>query len=238
MTEQTEPKKYDLVYIYKKQFEDIELRTSLRSLKNLKIGIGNIWFIGYLPPFVKNAKHIQVADSYIHKNQNAIKKILIACNNSEISEDFILMNDDFIFLKETKSIPNYARKSLKRTLEYYERRYGNNKYLYSMKNTLKIVGDEAIDYEIHYPIMINKKKFIDTFRNIPWRRKPYVHRSIYANLNKLEPTYTKDFKVYSLLQLTRLKYSHFISLDNRVAITRQFKLFVKQNFRLKSPYEK
>ena len=100
----------DIVYILRTDprfYKNDDIKYSLRSLdKNFK-GKGKVFIVGGRPNWinVNTVTHIYAEDKERNKLVNAIHKILIACKDKRISEDFILlMNDDFLFLKETKTI--------------------------------------------------------------------------------------------------------------------------------------
>ena len=95
----------DIVYPYRPSPEDFELRMSLRSLKHLKTPFENVWVIGEIPSCFRG-KLIYQQDRMTGKQQNVIFKLLKICDDKRISEDFIVMNDDFIFTKD-QELKNY-----------------------------------------------------------------------------------------------------------------------------------
>jgi hypothetical protein len=90
----------DVVYILREWYSDcLELRYSLRSLENIEHW--KVFFIWWCPWWAKNIVHIKAADPYQVKSLNALHKIKIACSDERISDDFILMNDDFYITRPT-----------------------------------------------------------------------------------------------------------------------------------------
>jgi len=206
----------DFVYILGSgsNWLDNELRYSLRSLKNVKDKIGKIWVVGKDSGFLKDVEHVPFPDDFKNKNQNALAKILFVCNEEPfLSEDFVLMNDDFYFLKP-QPIKNRARKSLKETLTDYRKRNINSKYVAAMENTVAYLENNnlpLVDYEVHYPLIINKEAFKKVFENIDWKANPLLFRSVYGNSVKLKTTRIKeDCKAYNDDDLKRMQNKHFI----------------------------
>lgn len=96
----------DFVYILGEQDDYTELRYSLRSLA--LIPHGRVWIVGASPPgWVQNVGWIPVDQepgySSIWTNQR--NNIYQACLSSAVSESFVLMNDDFIFLRAVWPLP-------------------------------------------------------------------------------------------------------------------------------------
>jgi hypothetical protein len=224
-------------------WENNELRYSLRSLKYLE-GFNSeskVFIIGVRPIFLKNIIHVPAKDNYPNKNQNAIKKILIACEQEEIENDFLLMNDDFLFMKP-QAYKLYGRDSLKLSYEKFKKRYGGSKYINCIKNSISYLETKGIlepkDFEIHYPIVYNKNKFKEIFSDLNWKKTPYLHRSIYGNMLNLTHELTVDFKIFDLNNFNKMKFNKFISSDNHLTNLRVFRLFCKESFPFISKFEK
>jgi hypothetical protein len=88
-----ETDKLDVVYPLRHS-EWGEIEYSLKTLKFIEHN--KVVIIGEKPK-AKVDLHIPVDDIYNKANQNVIRKILMICDNPEVSEDFIIMNDDFFF---------------------------------------------------------------------------------------------------------------------------------------------
>jgi hypothetical protein len=98
----------DIVYIYRHSRDDgRELRYSLRSLSN--VPHGKVFIIGDKPKWTKGIVHVPASDPHGLKALNALHKITVACRDPRVSEDFVLMNDDFYVLKPIPGIPTLHR---------------------------------------------------------------------------------------------------------------------------------
>ena len=90
-----------------------ELRFSLRALEQYGVNVGQIFIVGILPDFLTSTIiNLPVKDIYnpsVNADGNIIHKVLCACEDERLSEDFLFINDDHILLRSTdlKDIPNY-----------------------------------------------------------------------------------------------------------------------------------
>jgi len=231
--------KPDLVYIYSDigLFDD-ELKYSLRSLKYIKDQYRNVVIVGDKPDWIKNIIHIKAKDKYSNKQCNAISKLAKACRNKKVSNTFILMNDDFIFLVPQK-IEIYHKKKLSDLASHY----GRGQYYHSIKNSRKALKDLTRrttfkNYELHYPFIYNKNKFLKLFSQINWKHIPTIHRSVYGNYYMVPgKELIKDFKVYADTYQNGITDQKFISTDNQLMLNKKFKRLLKQKFPFKSKYE-
>jgi hypothetical protein len=230
----------DFVYILGKgsRWNDNEIRYSLRSLKYVKHD--NVFIIGHLPRGLKNVIHVPAQDFFTNKQCNAIRKVIIACSTPQISDDFVLMNDDFFFLREYAEIPYYTLKDLNYLLDKYHQ--VKSKYYYAVENAIKFCKTKRYpqrNFEVHFPLIINKKKFLKMFNEKWWLKSPTVYRSIYANsTRKIKPIeLNKDFKCYTTADLYRLRFGSFISTDNKIVFNPKFRIFINSKFPKKCKYE-
>src|SRR5688500_2320198 len=81
---------------------DIELRYCLRSIETHLSGYGDIFLIVHKPKWVKNVMHIPAEDEQRTwwKERNIYRKILLACEDPRVSDDFLFMNDDHYLLSD------------------------------------------------------------------------------------------------------------------------------------------
>jgi hypothetical protein len=94
-------------------------------------------------------------------------------------------------------------------------RRGNDSYSRALQGVIDILGYDGKNYELHYPIVINKKKFKKTFENIDWETKYIVWRSIYGNINNVPSDEVgSDFKFYNKPEFNKKKRGSFISSPN------------------------
>lgn len=102
--------KYDFVYFLKETDENEELRFSLRSIeKNCGELINRVVFVGGNPKGFKDYIHIKTRQQFVTKHLNVMHGIYTMCKATQpkITDEFILMNDDFYILKKLNEIDTY-----------------------------------------------------------------------------------------------------------------------------------
>lgn len=234
--------KIDFVYILRTDprfYKNDDIKYSLRSLdKNFKVK-GKVFIVGGRPNWinVNTVTHIYAEDKERNKLVNAIHKILIACKDRRISEDFILMNDDFLFLKETDDIKNYNIGTIEEMKRTHRTKGGY--YYKAICDTLEILQSKnmsTISYETHYPIIINKNNFIEIIKETG--KIAYLFRSFYGNRYIKESKKIKDFKVFNHHQFFKGKEREFMSLSDEIEKYPSMKEWYSNIFKDKSKYER
>lgn len=151
---------YDIVYFVKDTKENEELRYSLRSLSNFPHK--NVWFYGGCPDGLKPDHHVKIDQDKPTKWQNIFEMFKLVCNNDKITKDFWLFNDDFFIMKPVKKGPNYFNGDLyKRVVTLEDKHNGITPYSQQLRYTLQELegmGCTTLNYALHVPMLINKKK--------------------------------------------------------------------------------
>ena len=98
----------DIGYILGYQDEYEELRYSLRSLANYGT-VGEVWIVGAPPPdWCKNVNHIPTeqhdlssagVERFAYRKLNQRLNLLALCDHPDVADQFIFMNDDFMFVE-------------------------------------------------------------------------------------------------------------------------------------------
>jgi len=180
----------DLVYLCRAG-ENEELRYSLRSVFQ-NMPHDKIWVVGNKPRWF-NGNFIPVKDSN-NKFDNIKNCTKAAAESLEISDNFVLMNDDFFLLKKIDHLPNYHGGFLKNKVEEYEAFNSKSYYTKLLRNTLNLLNnlgyENPIDYDIHLPMIMNK----ESLKTIMHYR--YSVRSLYGNIFNISGETVKDVKVY------------------------------------------
>jgi hypothetical protein len=220
----------DIVYILGNgsRWRNNELRFSLRSLKN--ITHANVFIIGECPEWVRNVTHIPAKDPYPHKQKNAIHKLTIATQTPDISDNFILMNDDFFILEPT-DIEYWYKRTLQDTLEEYN--YGRRPYFEAIENTCHAYPN-GLDYSLHVPFIYNKEKLAQTLDTLD--EKPYLLRTIYGNQWEVGGTQMNDCKIKNPTEL-RQHRGQFLSTTDTLVLYPRFREYIERKFPKPSNYE-
>jgi len=189
---------------------NIELIYALRSLEKNLNGLGDIFIIGNKINSLKGLKYIECKDDKgsQFKERNIYRKILSACNDERVSNNFICTNDDIYLTKEfdANSLPFYHKSELINTMsknagDYRKSLNHTRKLLMKMKNT-------TLDYDTHFPILYNKEHFCtfaseETNWNQPFS---YVIKSLYCNRKGVKGEYGGDCKIQ-----TKMTYEEIVN---------------------------
>jgi hypothetical protein len=226
----------DYVYICR-EGENEELRYSIRSVvKNTNYS--NIWVVGYRPSwYVGNfVEVLNVKNKFINIS-NCTKAI---ADIGAITDDFVLMNDDFFFLKYRNSMPVFHGGSLKDKIDKYSV-LGARKYAELLRKTYKDLLRQGIkdplDYDLHVPMPMNKQLLANSID------KAYFPRSGYGNLNNIGGELIADVKTYSSKSILRSRSfdfkkedAEFISTEDK-SFQEVYELVLKDMFPEPSQYE-
>lgn len=170
----------DAVYILGSgsPIDNEEIKYSVRSLAEHMLDLRDIYIIGENPGFLPGAKHIPYPDEYEEKWKNAHAKILKACEIPDISETFLLMNDDF-----------FMRQSF----------MGAEWPFYALRG---VSGGTCgtHNYQVHCPIQIEKR----LYQKVPFsldQKACLSPRTFYANFCHFAPAPCADFVINTIPEL-------------------------------------
>jgi hypothetical protein len=174
----------DVLYILGRgsKQNDIELRLSLRSIEKNARNLDRVFIVGNCPDWVQNVIHIPEEDKCFPFS-NHMRKVYKAIEGG-ISENFLLMNDDFFMMKpfDVETYPYFIRK------EMFNDKQGGL-YRQMLDNTVEILHKKGINnvlgYHCHVPIIYNSDNFLSLKRL--WQRYErdsigFSVRVVYGNL--------------------------------------------------------
>jgi hypothetical protein len=187
----------DVVYICR-EGDNEELRYSIRSVVE-NLPHENIWVVGGKPDWY-SGNHISVRQNG-RKYENARKNMKAIAASNEISEDFILMNDDFFVISPVTELKHYHGGPLSDRISYLRNKYGVSQYSQMLTKTSKYLAHrgirEPLDYALHVPFMMNKKNMSEIIEDeVSWRiayGNMFVKDSVAVDVYEGE---SKDVKVY------------------------------------------
>lgn len=173
-----------------------DLRFSLRSIDKNAPAFDRIFIVGYKPRWVSDdVIHIptqQIMGSSPNKNTNM--NLFTACSDDRISDDFVLMNDDFILMRPIvnwdRSL-SFAKNSIKEQIAEYNKMGFSGAYKSAFDNCLPLIQmmsgvNNPSNYELHIPMIINKSCYLDLFLQFPVlefvkNHQIILKRSLYGN---------------------------------------------------------
>ena len=203
--------KRDIVYPYKKTNSD-EFKYSLKSLKNLDhgkiyvIGDKEEWFDEYGITHVRPERVTWGIHSPYH---DVFNKLITAVMIPELSDEFILMNDDFFVMKPAE-IENWHRGDIR---EQRETRNVRDTYTRALDHTIEFLGRwklNYVNYELHVPFLFDKKLLADLLEECKtevYHRQGLLLRTLYGNRYQIQSTFMTDVKNTKDLDSTFLSSS-------------------------------
>jgi hypothetical protein len=168
-----------------------ELKYSIRSLyKNTPNP--TVWVVGGKPDWYKG-NHIRVSQQKT-KHENVRDNLRALCQSEEISQNFILMNDDFFIVKPIESIGHMHSGNLRKKIALYKNWVPKSSYtklLVNTHNELQMAGiSDPLDYAIHVPMPMEREKLAQVIY-------PGLSvRTMYGNLFNVGGEQVQDVKVY------------------------------------------
>lgn len=229
----------DFVYICKEGINE-ELKYSIRSVVE-SFPDSNIWVVGGKPDwYVGNYINVEQKES---KYKNAVENLKTISNSDQISESFVLMNDDFYIIKKIDKIENFHGGYLLNKINLYQKLNGNSQYTRKLSGTykkLKALGFEnPLDYELHVPMIMEKEKLKTVLELID----QFLWRSIYGNKFEVGGIEMQDVKVYTSGPLVLKSYN--LNIDSHTYLSSAdssfnniFDKILKDKFNKKTKFEK
>jgi len=243
-------KSIDVVYVLGtgSNWRNNEIRFSLRALeRNLK-GIRKVWIVGEKPDFIKNVTHIPYPDDLGINNAdgNIIRKVLRACQEPTLSENFLFINDDHLIMKSivAAEIPPFRKMDMATLKDEFFQDNSWRGRLFRTKNMLIKKGYSAYHFDCHTPILFNKKLFpevmarFDYARDIGYTMKSLYGNVVYPNAPKLKGEKIVIFKPYILKDIIDLVKNRIFVAFNDDGLRPAMKEWLYTNFPEPSKYEK
>ena len=226
-------KDLDVVYFIKDGTRNEEFRYSLRSIcKNMPFA--RVWVFGGCPTNIVPDVRIRVNQEGKTKWDKVHAMFKLACENKELSENFILFNDDFFIMKPIDKIETYHRG----LLEDHTKVLGKGPYasmLNGIDEELKSRKLGTYSYELHIPFIFNKKKLLKLLEDNPDLR---CTRTMYGNTYKIGGERRSDVKIFSANPTFDYKNSDMLSTDDSVInVNNDAWRWLKKQFPNKCKYE-
>lgn len=233
--------KYDIVYFVKQNPINEELRYSLRSVeKNCRYN--TVWFYGGCPDGLKPDHYVWCSQNELSKWERVRGMLRQACLNDEITEDFWLFNDDFFVMKPmSENMPPQCNKTLQDRIKGIESRHGGEtEYTAQLKHlvkTLEKAGKGMVDYTVHKPMLINRKKMLEVLDKFP---KEPMFRALYGNYWEIGGESKHDMKI-SKVDYNQTVYAinnwEFISTGDNSFARGKVGRYLRDIFSIKSRFE-
>jgi hypothetical protein len=164
---------------------------------------------------------------------------------SDISDQFIFMNDDFFIMKPVDAIPPMNRGTLEAVMERHKRKFGDNSYYRGMEETrkwlLKHYGiEEPLSYGLHIPMVVDRdlmwRLLEETNIEKPAGRPQYHMRTIYGNVAAVGGDVVSDVKLSAGRKVNFPNYG-YLSTNEKSFAGGMVGNYIKGQFPDQGPYE-
>ena len=241
----------DLVYVLGtgSSWRNNEIRFSLRSIeKNMK-NIGKVFVVGECPDFLQNVIHIPAKDIFdpaLNADGNIITKVLAACSDERLSDEFLFINDDHLVLREMniENVPPLQKGDMTTFAPNY---FKNNFWRGRLKRTMQVLqvnNLSTLHFDCHTPILFNKHRFPEIMEQFNYKDDiGYTMKSLYGNVMYPDGQFLTGqkrtvFKYYKFDELEeRLAAPDFMSFNDQ-GLNNSLKWWLISRFSAKSQFEK
>ncbi len=150
----------DAVILHQQQ-SGRDIAKVIAGLRDHAIGLRDIYVIGG-DPETTSMRHVPCDDPLPCREANMIRKVLAACQNTEISDPFLLCANDEILIADIdmKEYPLHVSEP-KQTGRYAQR-------VANTRTAIEEQGWPWAYYDGHIPIMIRKTEYIEAMHVMPW----------------------------------------------------------------------
>ena len=230
---------FDIVYMVKDAIYNEELRYSLRSVEK-NFPHKRVVFIGGKPMYCNPDKQIVVNQKGATKWDRVRAMLKQIAETDDITENFVLFNDDFFIMEPVTELPPYRYGTLQELCQRIERKNKGRptKYTLSLEKTIKALEEKGlptINFELHMPILLNRGKLLEVIERFPEVKGT---RSLYGNsylVSFSKPM--KDVKIFGSKTVPS-EGQLFLSTDDVSFANGEVGRFIREAFPDKSKFEK
>jgi hypothetical protein len=187
----------DAVYL-SKDGENPELRYSLRTLER-NVPHDTVWVFGGAPTWLNPDTAIHIVSPQQPTPYSSTRKHLkAALDNPDVSDPFMLWNDDFYAMQPVVSVPPMHRGRMSAALGGTR---SMTPWFKGLQGTMQFLNHrldipEPLSYDLHVPIVVKKDEMREALNLSKSVKADAVHlRSIYGNLARLGGSAVKDPKM-------------------------------------------
>lgn len=233
----------DILYTIKNSDVCEELTYSLRSLKNLPHD--KVFIVGGCPKNINKEKIIHIPTQQLNsKYRNTTNNWRIACLDNRLSENFILMNDDFFIMSPIVDVEKELNLNFGTVDSVIRKYYATHKiasfWLRGMVHTKEYMQNlgikEPLSYELHIPFIVNKTQYLRMLELPGVSGISVLHkRTLLGNLFKNNTVYSNDVKVFQNNNFVPERYPKFLSCSDKG--WQVIKPYLQEKFPTPSEYE-
>lgn len=231
-------KDMDIVYVVKDSAYNEELKYSLRSVEE-NFPHNRVWIIGGKPIGVHPDKQVPIVQKGRTKWDRVRNLWGMICENKEITDKFVIFNDDFFILEPVKELPAYSDGDLEALAKRVIKNNNGRPTFYTNRimkcaEILKNAGLSTHSFEMHVPMVIDKKLMLATREKFPGAP---ASRSLYGNYNHIKPCRLSDGKIITLRGVPH-EGQVFLSTEDMSFSDGSVGRYIRYRFPNKSRFEK
>lgn len=228
---------HDVVYFVKESSSNEELVYSLRSLEK-NWSYKSVWFCGGCPAVLEPDHHLKIKQIGLNKWEKVRYSIKLVCLNNKIPEDFWLFNDDFFILKPFRNPRPQYNGTLSDYIESIKMKHAGSHSQYTLRllaaiKALEEVGYTTLNYEVHKPMLINRKKALEVLDRFP---EYGSFRSLYGNYWKIGGVDCPDMKINDTVGIGDKNWGFLSTSDNSFR-NGEVGAYIRNQFKERSRFE-
>ncbi|MGW3736677.1 hypothetical protein [Streptomyces sp. NPDC005148] len=186
----------DIVVPVREGAANEQLRYALRSWA-AHLPHGRVWIVGFKPPWLHGVRHLPTRQTGNSKYRNTTVAVRTACEHPEVSDRFLLCNDDFFVMRPVDEMPVLHRGLVRDVEAYYASRV-SGAYLRGMRETRDLLASmghhDPLSYELHVPMSVHKPRMLTALEL--GRHLDVLHkRTAYGALAGLGGEQIQDVKI-------------------------------------------
>ena len=226
----------DVVYILRNGVKPDEIRYSLRSVEE-NFPHRAVWFYGGIPRGIEPDRMVGFQQQGYNKWRKVRDSLIRVCGNDDITEDFYLFNDDFYVMRPFEGYEPLIKGSLMHHVEVLERSIGcSSSYSEQLRSTaveLTRRGMDTLDYTMHTPFLVNRKKALETVCAFP---ECPMFRTLYGNMHRIGGRVAHDHKIQRIDTLPP-EDAMFISTNDKSFRDGKVGEYIRETFTEPSRFE-
>ncbi|MFH8577116.1 hypothetical protein [Streptomyces zaomyceticus] len=215
------------------------LRYALRSWA-AHLPHGRVWLVGHRPRWAVGVEHIPTVQAGT-KYKNTTAAVEAACQHPEVSQTFLLANDDMFVMHPLPDGMPVLHRGTVRTVETYYVARASGAYLRGMRETRDLLEQHAItnplSYELHVPMPVDKLGMLAAL-DLGWHLDVLHKRTAYGNLAGLGGEEIRDVKILHRAPQGYGPASPFLSTMPDSFGMGHIGQFIRRAFPTPSPYER
>jgi hypothetical protein len=216
------------------------LRYALRGLHE-NVDTDEVWMVGSTPGWVRKHHQIDVEQRW-DRWHNTSHSLLAVCEHPDVSDPFMLWNDDFFALRPVIHL-DWCHGPM-RTFPDVDK--VSRAYLQGRDDTLRYLREhdgflDPLSFDLHVPLVVHKDVMAQAVRDtmaiaVPWKRSAYGNRALRAGLIP-RPTTRPDPKIFDLESLPGPDWDWLSSAPYAFTVGAVGR-WVRERFPDPSPYER